>query len=126
MTDRQRGLLKYFWGAGMRSQETDREVVQELVPGTDDRIFTKWRYSAFFNSGLLSFLRGARRDQLVLCGVYAHVGLLSTAQDAFANDIQPFLVADACGDFSETYHRLALTYVAQRCGQVVTSEEVFR
>ncbi|CDI94963.1 phenazine biosynthesis protein PhzD [Pseudomonas aeruginosa PA38182] len=52
------------------------EVVEELAPGPDDWLLTKWRYSAFFHSDLLQRMRAAGRDQLVLCGVYAHVGVL--------------------------------------------------
>jgi len=125
MTEAQRGLLRDFWGPGMRSAPADREVVPELAPAAGDWVFTKWRYSAFFRSGLLSRMRSHGRDQLLLCGVYAHVGVLATALDAFAHDIQPFLVADALGDFSAEEHRLALDYAARRCGSVVPTEEVF-
>ncbi|GGK76162.1 isochorismatase family protein [Streptomyces flaveus] len=124
MTDEQRGLLKDFWGPGMRTEPADREVVAELAPAAEDRTFTKWRYSGFFRSELLEWIRESGRDQIILCGVYAHVGLLATALEAFANDIQPFLVADAVGDFSAAYHRLAMDYVAQRCGMVLPAGEV--
>ncbi|MER6569703.1 isochorismatase family protein [Streptomyces sp. NPDC001093] len=125
MTDEQRGLLKDFWGPGMRTEPADREVTPELAPAEGDWTFTKWRYSAFFRSDLLARMRAADRDQIILCGVYAHVGVLATALDAFANDIQTFLAADALGDFSENHHRLALDYAAQRCAVVVPSTEVF-
>lgn len=124
MADGQRGLLKDFWGPGMRPDPADREIVGELAPVGGDRIFTKWRYSGFFRTDLLEWLRAAGRDQLILCGVYAHVGVLATALEAFTHDIQPFLVADALGDFSESYHRLALEYAACRCAMVVPAEEV--
>ena len=125
MTDEQRGLLKDFWGPGMRTDPADREVVPELAPTEEDWVLTKWRYSAFFRSDLLARMRAAGRDQLVLCGVYAHVGVLATALEAFTNDIQTFLAADALGDFSEDHHRLALDYAAQRCAVVLPSTEVF-
>ncbi|MGV8530537.1 isochorismatase family protein, partial [Pseudomonas aeruginosa] len=105
MTEEQRGLLKDFWGP-------------------DDWLLTKWRYSAFFHSDLLQRMRAAGRDQLVLCGVYAHVGVLISTVDAYSNDIQPFLVADAIADFSEAHHRMALEYAASRCAMVVTTDEV--
>jgi isochorismate hydrolase len=124
MTDEQRGLLKDFWGQGMRVDPIDREVVEPLAPRPADRVFTKWRYSAFFSSDLLASMRALGRDQLILCGVYAHVGVLMSAVDAFTNDIQPFFVADATADFSAEYHRLALDYAAQRCAVVCTSKEV--
>lgn len=125
MTEQDRGLLKDFWGPGMRTEAADRDVVGELAPTPEDLVLTKWRYSAFFRTELLARMREWGRDQLVLCGVYAHVGVLMSAVEAFTNDIQPFFVADATADFSETEHRLALTYVARRCGMVVTTEEVF-
>ncbi|WP_406864112.1 isochorismatase family protein [Streptomyces sp. HUAS MG47] len=125
MTEQQRGLLKDFWGPGMRPEPADRAVVDELAPADGDWMLTKWRYSAFFDSPLLERMRAAGRDQIVLCGVYAHVGVLMTAVEAFTHDIQPFLVADAVADFNEHYHRLAVTYAAERCAAVVTAEEVF-
>ncbi|CDI94472.1 phenazine biosynthesis protein PhzD [Pseudomonas aeruginosa PA38182] len=63
MTEEQRGLLKDFWGPGMRASPADREVVEELAPGPDDWLLTKWRYSAFFHSDLLQRMRAAGRDQ---------------------------------------------------------------
>jgi len=124
MSEQDRGLLKDFWGPGMRTDPADREVVDELAPAAGDWRFTKWRYSAFFRSDLLGRMREAGRDQLVLCGVYAHVGVLMSAVDAYTNDIQAFLVADAVADFSEEYHRMAVRYAAERCAMVVTTKEV--
>jgi isochorismate hydrolase len=126
MTEAERGLLKDFWGPGMRTAPEDREVVPELAPVPGDWLLTKRRYSAFHASDLLQRLRAAGRDQLVLCGVYAHIGVLATAIDAFSHDIQVFLAADAVADFSADRHRLALDYVAQRCGMVLPSAEVVR
>ncbi|GAA2976098.1 isochorismatase family protein [Actinokineospora diospyrosa] len=124
MTDEERGLLKDFWGPGMRTSPADRAVVDELAPRDDDWVFTKWRYSAFFRSDLLARMRAENRDQLVLCGVYAHVGVLATAIEAYTNDIRTFLVADAIGDFSERYHRLAVDYAAARCAVVATTADL--
>jgi isochorismate hydrolase len=124
MTEAQRGLLKDFWGPGMRVDPADRQVVDEVAPAPVDWVFTKWRYSAFFKSDLLARMRAHGRDQLVVCGVYAHVGVLMTAVEAFTNDIEAFLVADAVADFTEDHHQLALTYAASRCAVVLTAKEV--
>ncbi|MFD9888185.1 isochorismatase family protein [Amycolatopsis sp. NPDC059027] len=121
MSDSERGLLKDFWGAGMTVAPEERKVVDELAPEVDDVVFTKWRYSAFHRTGLLEFLRDENRDQLIICGVYAHVGCLMTACEAFSHDVQPFLVADAVADFSLDYHRLALRYAAERCAATPTT-----
>lgn len=124
MSEQDRGLLRDFWGPGMRTAPEDRQVPAELVPAVRDTVFTKWRYSAFFRSRLLAWMRAQHRDQLVLCGVYAHIGVLATAVEAFSHDIETFLVADAVADFSERHHRMALEYAAERCAVVVTTKEV--
>ncbi|MHC0433272.1 isochorismatase family protein [Streptomyces sp. O3] len=124
MTPEQRGLLKDLWGPGMRTAPADREVVDELAPAPGDWRLTKWRYSAFFKSDLLERMRRAGRDQLIVCGVYAHVGVLMSAVDAFTNDIETFLVADAVADFTEHDHWLALNYAARRCAVVTTVKEI--
>jgi len=126
MTNDQRGLLKDFWGTGMKVDPDERQVVDELAPDARDWVFTKWRYSAFFKSELLATMRAHGRDQLIICGVYAHVGILMSAVEAFTNDIETFLVADAIADFNESYHRLAIEYAAQRCAVVTTSDQILR
>ena len=124
MTEEQRGLLKDIWGVGMRADPADRQIVDELSPDACDRVLTKWRYSAFYRSDLLEMMRVQGRDQLIICGVYAHIGILVTAIEAFSHDIQPFLVADAIGDFSAEFHRMAIDYAALRCAVVTTTADM--
>lgn len=124
MTRYERGLLADFWGPGMRTDPADQQIIAPLAPADGDWRFTKWRYSAFFRSLLLQQMRDHGRDQIIICGVYAHVGILMTAADAYANDIQPFLVADAVADTSADDHRQAISYAAQCCAAVITTSQV--
>ncbi|MGA5898974.1 isochorismatase family protein [Streptomyces venetus] len=124
MTPEQRGLLSDFWGPGMSPEPEHREIADGLAPAPGDQVFTKWRYSAFHRSDLLEWLTATGRDQLIICGVYAHVGVLMTAVDAFSHGIQPFLVADATADFSARHHGSALEYAAGRCAVVLTGSDV--
>jgi bifunctional isochorismate lyase / aryl carrier protein len=125
---RDRGLLTEFWGAGIGSViDTDpraEEIVDELAPRPSDVRLTKWRYSAFQRSTFAEQLAARGRDQLVITGVYAHIGCQATAVEAFMRDVRPFFVADAVADFSRRHHEQALEYVAQRCGVVSTTAPV--
>ena len=123
MTDDQRGLLKDFWGTGMTADPTDRDIIDDLAPADDDWLLTKWRYSALHRTDLLERMRATGRDQLLICGVFAHVGVLMSAVEAFTNDIQPFLIADAIADFSAEDHDFTLSYTATRCGAVTTTAQ---
>ncbi len=117
-----RALLNDMWGPGLTVADASlQRVVDELAPGPDDVVLTKWRYSAFKRSDLAERMRGWGRDHLVIGGVYAHIGCMVTAIDAFMGDIQAFLVGDAVADFSEAEHRMALDYVATRCGALIAT-----
>lgn len=119
-----RGLLTDVWGPGLSAQPGQEAIAEQLQPEPGDRLLTKWRYSAFQRTELQSLLQQEGRDQLIICGVYAHIGCLMTAGEAFMNDIQPFLVGDAVADFSLDYHHMAMNYVAQRCGMTVSSGQL--
>lgn len=118
----ERALGIDFWGPGLRDDEAVTRIHPDLAPAAGDAVLTKWRYSAFARTDLRERMRRAGRDQLVVTGVYAHIGCLTTAMHAFMEDVQPFLVADAVADFSAADHAMALSYVAGRCGSVVTTD----
>ncbi len=119
---RDRGLLRDLWGEGLRDDPGHTALVVPFDAERGDVHLTKWRYSAFVRTGLEDLLRDAGRDQLVICGVYAHIGVLMTACDAFMRDIRTFVAADAVADFSAGDHAMALSYAARRCASVASTK----
>jgi bifunctional isochorismate lyase/aryl carrier protein len=113
-----RALLKDFWGPGMGAGREHTDIIPPLAPVSEDDIVVKWRYSAFQMTDLQERMRRLERDQLMICGIYAHIGCLMTACEGFMRDIQCFMASDGVADFSPEQHLMALGYAAQRCAVV--------
>jgi bifunctional isochorismate lyase/aryl carrier protein len=119
-----RGLLTDVWGPGITLHPEQHAIVNALAPRPGHLVLEKTRYSAFHRTGLLEVLRAHGRDQLWICGVFAHIGCMMTACDAFMNDVQPFLIADAVADFSREHHEMSLQFVAGRCGVTLATHDL--
>ena len=123
-SDEDRALLNDMWGPGLTRSPEQQRVIASLAPDTQDTVLVKWRYSAFHRSPLEQMLKETGRNQLLITGVYAHIGCMTTATDAFMRDIKPFFIADALADFTRDEHLMSLNYVAGRSGRVVMTDEL--
>lgn len=123
-SDEDRALLNDMWGPGLTRSPEQQRIIPELAPDETDTVLVKWRYSAFHRSPLEQMLKETGRNQLLITGVYAHIGCMTTATDAFMRDIKPFFIADALADFSREEHLMSLKYVAGRSGRVVMSDDL--
>ncbi|MEV8314350.1 isochorismatase family protein [Streptomyces sp. NPDC059900] len=122
----ERGLQQDFWGPGLPDDEHAKAIAGPVAPEPGDTVLTKWKYSAYVRTDLEERMREAGRDQIVIVGVYAHIGVLMTACDAWMRDVQAFVVADAVADFSREDHDMALRYAAGRCAVVTTTDTVLK
>lgn len=116
-----RGLQSAFWGPGMTAAPDDQHIVPDLAPSPSHTVLTKWRYSAFQRTDLEARLRARGRDQLIVTGVFAHIGCILTAADAFMRDFETFFIADAVADFTRARHDQAVEYAAGRCAVALTT-----
>lgn len=121
---RDRGLQADLWGPGMTAAPEHQSIIAPLAAQESDFVLVKHRYSAFQRSNLETLMRVRGRDQLITTGIYAHIGCLSTATEAFQRDIEPFFIADALADFSRERHDMAVSWVAATCGVPMTTDQL--
>ena len=121
-----RGLQADLWGPGMRAIPEHETIIPELAPQFGDQVLVKHRYSAFQRSNLAALMRARGRDQLLVTGVYTHIGCTATVAEAFQLDIEPFIIADAGADFSREDHLGALRWIARTCGVPLTTDQLLK
>ncbi|MCA0995060.1 isochorismatase family protein [Alloyangia pacifica] len=119
-----RGLQADLWGPGMAAKPEHEAIFPDLAPASEDIVLVKHRYSAFQRSNLETLLRARGRDQLMITGIYAHIGCLCTATEAFQRDIEPFAVADAQADFDRAKHDMAMQWIAATCGGITSTGQM--
>jgi len=89
---------------GMRKGTKGVEIVDGLKPLVTEKVVTKHRYSAFYNTDLEEYLKGLQKDNpidtLIICGTVTNICCESTARDAFFRDYKVILVSDCCSAVS--------------------------
>ncbi len=125
----ERSLGLEMWGPGLAHPSVtakDCAITAELAPQPEDFVIDKLRVSAFFGTPLTDVLQKIGRRQLIVCGVFAHHGVMMTSADAFMRNYQVQLVADAVADYNEDDHWMALRYVAQTSGCIHLLDDVLQ
>ncbi|MFC5218439.1 isochorismatase family protein [Streptomyces coerulescens] len=120
----ERGPATYVRPPGAPDDRDGEAFAEQVEPRTGDTVLTARKHSAFARTRLEGRLRDLRRDQVVIAGLFARVGVLMTAADAWVRDLEPFVVADAVADASAGSHGFALEWVADTCGAVTSTDRV--
>ncbi|MFJ4790215.1 isochorismatase family protein [Streptomyces sp. NPDC088794] len=119
-----RGPVPYTRLTGLSAGAAAEAFVPQVEPLAGDTVLTARKYSAFARTRLDGRLRELERDQVVILGLYARAGVLMTAGDAWAQDLEAFVVADAVADMTPGSHEFALEWVADTCGAVTATDRV--
>ena len=92
----------------------DYEIVDELVPGADETVIRKSRYSAFAGTSLDQYLRARRIHNLIFVGVAANVCVESTLREAYHREFFCLLLEDATHHAGPPYLREATLWNVER------------
>jgi len=78
----ERGPATYVRRSGVPDDRDGEAFADQVEPRTGDAVLTARKHSAFARTRLEGRLRDLRRDQVVIAGLFARVGVLMTAAGA--------------------------------------------
>ena len=99
------------------------EIHPAVAPRPGDVVVTKVRVSAFSGSDFEVILRSQNITHLVLSGLDTGGVVLSTVLVAADKDYELTVLSDGCSDPNEEVHRVLMTGIFPRRGEVLTVDE---
>lgn len=108
-------LLPGSWGA---------DFVPEMQPGVGDVVVTKYRSSAFHDTGLEVVLRSKQVRTVVVTGCTTEGCIESTIRDAGMRDYFPVLVSDCVASDDPALHEASMRVMSAYRTDVTTSGEL--
>jgi 3-hydroxyisobutyrate dehydrogenase-like beta-hydroxyacid dehydrogenase/nicotinamidase-related amidase len=99
----------------------------DLVPdiqGPGDLVVTKRQWGAFYGTELDLQLRRRGIRTIILAGIATHIGVESTARDAYEHGYDQVFVEDAMASPSAEAHAATLRTIFPRIGKLRTTAEV--
>ena len=102
----------------------ESKIYKDIAPLEKEKVITKHRYSAFYNTDLETILRCLGIEDLVISGVLTNMCCESTTRDAYYRDYRVFFPADGTGTINEEMHLASLLNLAYGFAYVTTTKEI--
>lgn len=87
-------------------------------------VISKSSFSCCGETGFSEALKASDKDQVILCGIEAHICILQTALELREQGFEVFVVADAVSSRDPENKRLALERMRQHGAEIVVTESV--
>lgn len=100
------------------------ELHQKLDFQSNDIVIVKHRVSAFYATGLETFLRANQAQQLYICGVSTDMTVQTTAREAHDRDYKVVIIEDACGAMTKELHENTIKSLEQ-ISTIVLADHLF-
>jgi nicotinamidase-related amidase len=85
-----------------------REMVRQVLPGSEDYLVLKPKHSAFYATPLDTLLQYIGVETLILTGISSNSCILLTASDAYVRDYKLFIPSDCVAGHDAEQHRKSL------------------
>jgi len=119
------GMMGSWWSEMI----TDNHELSDIHPEleiTQDEVFSKSQYDAFYQSELTAVLNTYGIDQLVIGGVMTHLCCETTARAAFVRGFEVFFLVDGTATYNRDYHQASLQNLAHGFAVLTTVEDLQR
>ncbi|PCF41635.1 isochorismatase family protein [Staphylococcus delphini] len=100
------------------------EIADELGSEPGDYIVNKRGFSGFFGTDLDLQLRRRGIENIVLGGISTHMGVDTTARDAYQYAYNQYFVSDMMSSPEASLHNFSIENAFPLMGQVLTTEEM--
>jgi nicotinamidase-related amidase len=120
------GIMGWWWEGMCLEGSPESKIHADIAPLPGEKVISKHRYSAFYNTDLETVLRVLKIEDLVIAGVMTNMCCESTARDAYYRDYRVFLPADGSGSINEEMHLASLLNIAYGFAYVTTSADLVR
>jgi nicotinamidase-related amidase len=118
------GIMGWWWEGMCREGTPESGMHPDLLPLPSEKVVSKHRYSAFFDTDLGTVLRCQGIEDLAIAGVMTNMCCEATARDAFMRDHRVFFPADATGAVTEEMHLASLLNLAFGFAFVTTAGRI--
>lgn len=97
-------------------------VITNALTTNHQQVYEKREFSVCDSAESWNYLAKQNRNNVILCGIEAHVCVQQTALDLLDNGMQPVLIADAIGSRNPYDKKVAIRRM-RRAGAIVTTTE---
>ena len=118
------GIMGWWWEGMCVEGSPASEIHSIIAPTSREKVITKHRYSAFYNTDLETILRVQQIEDLVITGVTTNLCCESTARDAYFRDFRTFFLADGTGTMNESMHLASLMNLSFGFSYVTTIDYI--
>ncbi|MDB6083617.1 MAG: amidase [Gammaproteobacteria bacterium] len=109
---------------GLTENAATSAIVPELAPGVGELVVRKTLPSAFFNTGLCSWLVQRQVETLLIAGATTSGCVRASVVDAMSCGFRPIVLVDCVGDRSSAPHEASLFDMQQKYADVMPFSEV--
>jgi nicotinamidase-related amidase len=102
----------------------DVQVIDELAPAADEKVFYNWPFNVFRDNNLEKYLRKQRVETVVLTGVATGMAI-GHASFSLADRLFSLIVpSDTCADERAELHKAVLEQMLPPIGLITTAKDV--